>query len=272
MTEIDYDTKVMNWKRYMFALWLAAGCLACGDSDGESADAAPDSIDAAPPDTAPADATVDAGGALCPDQLLFTGEYVDWNSTPESFLGIPDAEISLAGSADISARTAPNGRVILCVPPGQDTVTFSFTQPMYLPLRYTTTDALLQLGPFSLRGLTEERIAALYETELEVTRDAERALVLVAIQDFQGQDIVPVLGASASLGVDNDGAFVANASGQYSAGDTLTNGLFVLFANVDATAGNTTVTVLGPDGIPCIGPAQIEVAPGELAATTFTCF
>lgn len=246
--------------------------MACGDSDGTSPDASPGVIDAAQTDSNLADAALDADNSICPGELLFTGEYVDWDSGPDAFLGIPDAEISLVASPDTTARTAPNGRVILCVPPDLGTASFSFIQPMYLPLRYTTTAEILGKGAFALRGLTENRIAALHETELQVTRDATRALVLVAIQDFQSQELgIPVIGASASLGADHDGAFVAGESGSYGAGNTLTNGLFVLFANVDAAEGTTTVTVTGPSGEPCTGPAAIEVAPGELAATTFTC-
>lgn len=204
---------------------------------------------------------------MCGTQLLFTGEYVDWDSSQANFRGIFDTQVAAQSDPGDAVTTAPNGRVILCLPASGGSVV-TFTHPDYLPVRYTVEPAAVD-GPFSIRGLTPDRADALFTTELSVTQDEAAAQVLVAVRSYPGG--TPVAGAQVSIGNQNVGSFTDTGDGTYGPGDTLAGGDFVLFANVETTGGSTTVSVTPPPGTTCEGPSTIDVAAGEIAVTTFSC-
>ena len=215
--------------------------------------------------TTPDGGAADAG--MCGAQLLFTGEYVDWDSTPADAMGIYDAQVAAQSNPDGAVSSAPNGRVILCLPASAGSVV-TFTHPDYLPVRYTVAPAAVD-GPFSIRGLTPARADALFSTELGITRDVAAAQVLVAVRSYPGG--TPVSGAQVSIGNQNVSSFTDTGDGTYGPGDTLAGGAFVLFGNVETTGGSTTVSVTPPPGTTCDGPSTIDVAAGEVAVTTFSC-
>jgi hypothetical protein len=244
---------------------VLAGCVSDTPSDP---DAAP--TDAALTDAAVTDALAPDAGVPCPGALLFTGGYEDWDSTDASFDGVEFAQVSQADDSANAAETAPNGRVMMCLPARRTAV--DFRQPDYLDLRYVATPGNLAL-PFDIRGLTPLRADDLFVGELGVARDEQAGYGLVAVRVEPGGE--PLIGARVQLGNAHAGAFVSDGAGVYGADDTLAAGPFVLFANVavsgDQGDGQSSVQVTPPDGYQCQGPGTIDVRAGALAATTFVC-
>lgn len=240
--------------------WLLAAVLVFGCRASEQAtDAGVVATDGPVADAS----TGDAGP--CGSQLLFTGEYIDWDIT--TFQGIFDATVSEVGNPDNAASTAPNGRVVLCLPADRRSVV-AFVHDDYLPLRYTL-DPSSALDVFSLRGLTPARADELFATELGLALDSASAQVLVEVR--ARSDGAPAVGAAVTLGNVSAGGFTDGGDGVYRPGDTVTSGASILFANVDVVGGSTTVTVTPPTGMTCSGPDTLALAAGEVTVATFTC-
>lgn len=239
---------------------LATLVCGCGESSG-GADAA---IDAGEADAAADAGEPDASGP-CAGQLLFTGGYVDWDSSDQAFDGVEFATWTEVADAQNTATTAPNGRGILCLPLDARSAV-DFTHPDYLDLRYTVDPEAAAMGAFEVRGLTPARADQLFADDLGVARDADSAQVLVAARTYPGG--APAAGATVSLGNAHQGAFTDDGTGAYATGDTLAGGAFVLFANVEVGPGQTTVTV---DGVTCVGPSTLDLMAGGLSVTTFAC-
>ncbi len=259
----------LDW--FLLISCLCAHPLAgCGSDDSPASDAAP--RDAALDATA--DGSIDASGdaGACAGLALFTGSYVDWDGNSEAPTNTLDTLVSEDGSAQNSVRiTAPNGRVVLCVPDSAPSVV-TFIHPDYLPLRYTFDPAAAGTA-FDIRGLTPARADELFTT-LGVTRDPAAAQVIVAVRrEVASPQAVgaAVTGARVSLGNASAGSFTAASDGTYGAGDTLAGDAFVLFTNTEVGSGTTAVTVTPPAGVTCVGPDSIAVAAGEIAVTTFAC-
>jgi len=210
--------------------------VACGD-DGPATDAGPDDAPFVP---------VDIDNGSCGDQLRFTGEYIDWDSSNASFCGIFDALFQVEGDGAMD-NTAPNGRFDLCVPRG-DSTTLTVTQPTgnsqctATPAPYTIPviavvreDFILAGGFWSGRAWTAARQASVFE-EAGVTFDPTRAQVVV---HFDG----PTAG----------GATLSNASG---AVRMLADTTDVFFANVEVGSGQTTLSVDGD--VPGEGSIPLE--------------
>jgi hypothetical protein len=255
----------LDW--FLLISCLCAHPLAgCGPDDSPASDAAP--RDAAPDATA--DGSIDAGP--CADLALFTGSYVDWDGNSEAPTNTLDTLVSEDGGAQSSVRiTAPNGRVVLCLPDGAPSVV-TFTHPDYLPLRYTFDPAAAGTA-FDIRGLTPARADELFTT-LGVTRDPAVAQAIVAVRrEAASPQAVgaAVAGARVSLGNASAASFTAASDGTYGAGDTLAGDAFVLFTNTELGGGTAAVTVTPPAGVTCVGPDSIAVVAGEIAVTTFAC-
>jgi len=77
-----YDTAMERYIVY-FALiglmYVAAGCSSVDSDVDASNPPAADAVSTNPPD---------ANNDFCPGEFLFTGEYVDWDSTDDAFLGV----------------------------------------------------------------------------------------------------------------------------------------------------------------------------------------
>jgi len=265
--EICHDAAV-RWLLVWSAV-LAAGCSGGGAS----------------PDARPADAPVDAVGVdagpdafdRCPGELTFTGDYVDWDSSEQSFHGIFDAELHEVDDPGNSARTAPNGRGVLCVTPGVDT-DVAYSHPDYLPMVFSMDAAAMAAGPFSTKGLEPARADSLFGDELSLTRNPAAAVALIEVRRFPGGE--PVVGATVTLGNGHDGVFTRDAAAAWQPGATITDDAWVLFTNVDGAGqvdgdggsyGTTSVTVTPPDGTSCVGRPAIALGAGGIAATTFAC-
>jgi hypothetical protein len=248
--------------------WLLLSCLCAPLLAGCGSDDSPAS-DAAPPDATP-DAPVDAGP--CGDLALFTGSYVDWDGNSEAPTNTLDTVVSEdADPQNAVTITAPNGRVVLCLP-GDATSIVSFTHPDYLPLRYAFDPAAAGTA-FDIRGLTPARADELFTT-LGVTRDPAVAQVIVAVRmETANPEAVgaAVTGARVRLGNLSAGSFTGPGDGTYGAGDTLAGDAFVLFTNTELGGGTTSVTVTPPQGVTCAGPDSVPVAAGAISVTTFAC-
>jgi hypothetical protein len=252
-------------------LALLVSCSGCpgGGGNGKDAADADDDADGGP------DGLIDAGGP-CPGQTFFTGDYVDWDSSESSFLGIFEAEVyDMANPATVEL-TAPNGRAELCVPAAGDRQ-ISFVHDDYMPMVFTMDQAAADAGPFSARGLTAAQATALY-TELAMAPNPDTALVVVEVLHFPGG--TPVIGATVALGNAHDGAYARDSGGAWVSGATTTDGAQVLFGNVTGatavdgdggTYGTTTVSVIPPGGTTCVAPATLAIGKGEMASTTIAC-
>ena len=257
----------------MIRLAVCAGALsvfaiaACGNDDPAAFDANPSADGPATIDALTFDSTPPDAAGPCPGGVEFTGGYEDWDSTDQDFLGIVDATYTEVGNKSNTATTAPNGRVEMCLEPIGNSV-LTITHNTYLDAVYSMSSEANAAGPFAIRGLTAARADQLF-TDISETRDVGDAQVIVAVRLYPGG--TPVVGAQVSVGNTNDGAFTPNASGAYVSGATTTDDAFVLFANTQLGADTTTVTVTPPNGTTCDGVANIVVAAGELAFTTFAC-
>jgi hypothetical protein len=252
-------------KHSIFVLFLAA-CSGAPEA----------AVDAATVDAAAVDATwyqdtgliVDGETAgVCGADLVFTGGYVDWDSTPDNFAGVAQYTLTDVINPENTAIAAPNGRGTLCLPAAAPSfVDFSHTD--YLDLRYTVWPEAARRGPFAVKGLTPARADALGYTPEPAT-----ALVLVAVRTYNN-DLVPgepTVGARVTLETPHTGAFIDDGTGAYQAGDTVATDAYVLFTDVAVGTGQTDVVVTPPAGFACAGPVALDLVPGAIAATTFAC-
>ena len=229
----------------------ASFATACG---GDDAPAGGDAHVDAPVETGPA---VDA---FCGTRSLFTGEYVDWDSSDASFHGIFDAAFSVEGGsgAHASETTPPNGRFILCIDaaangtlvditPGSDSDMGS--GGAYLPGVAIAENAVISVIPFSsARSFTEARRASMF-TQIGQPFDAAK-----------GQLFVHLTNTTATLAIS-----AAHATPQaYGASETWaagTTGTYVFFPNVDLSGG-PTVTLTGTPVVS--GGGTFPVTAGKL--------
>jgi hypothetical protein len=211
-------------------------CGACSDDTGGDVDAAVD---------APTDVAIDVADGPCGAGYQMTGEYIDWDSTASTFDGVESSTWTLTTPPGTSATTAPNGRIIICLP--RSTVTLSVTQTAtpYIEARFVADPAVLAVpgGIFSARGLKMADATTEYNAIMVgMTFDTAAAHVLVY---KRGTPTAVTLGAQAS--------FVSDGTDDltWTAGAT---GTFVLFPNVPVGNGTGTLggTFTGPTSIPLV--------------------
>lgn len=259
---------------HVTALVMAASGLAgCGNGGGGTVDARADAA-AAVADAAP-DGAPDAFD-LCPGQTLFTGEYIDWDSSVSNFHGVADGTVTDVNDSNRTDQTSPNGRWEVCVPSATDGL-FSFTQTDYLPLLYTMDADSIATGIPTVRGLTPARAVELFAGMGGPSRDTGKAQLMIDVRRYPAD--MPVDGATIDIGSTlNDGAWARDATGGLSAGATTGAGGLIWFINVDTTPANVgdvgrdvVVTVTPPNGTTCVGPATVHVEAGKMAAASFAC-
>jgi hypothetical protein len=254
-------------QRLLFVV-VAAAAACSGGASAPVLDAGVTVMDTALlPDT-PAAAIDAAPAGVCGADLVLTGNYVDWDSTPESFVGVAEFTLTQVADPQNTATAAPNGRGTLCLPGTAATSFVDFTHPNYLDLRYSVWPEAARRGPFEMKGLTAARADA-----LGFAPEPGAAVVLVAVRTYNS-DLVPgdpTAGARVTLGNPHTGAFVDDGTGTYQSGDTVAAGAYVLFRDVAVGAGQTDVVVTAPAGVTCVGPAVLDLVPGAIAAATFAC-
>jgi len=220
---------------------MLLGLVACGDNLQPA-------VDARPIDSAPVDAAVDGP---CATGRYVTGELVDLDSTNAAFAGVSNAQFTQRGGAGMDA-TSPNGRFEMCV-----ASTTSYLFDVDAPathadsIAYFEAEAIEGGRMISFRTWTGGRAQSFY-TSLGLTFDPAKAHVLVFAAGDRSQ--LTLSGGShgtvvAGNGGETTGAYTwaAGASGRY-----------VLFPNVDPTAGE--VMVIGD----LSGPHLVPVAAGKI--------
>jgi len=220
----------------------ALSILACSD------DATP-AIDA--PDV-PTDAAIDAAG--CGSDFLFTGAYVDWDSTTSAFSGVFESMWTLPGPPPRTVLTNPNGRVELCIPPSGVSL-LTATRADYLPAVFVAEPDVFEspgLFFFSTKGLKTARAASFY-TSIGLTFDATKAHVLVEKQ--HAAISLSLTGGGAAFAVDNPDDLT------WAPG---TSGGVVLFANVDPAGGEGALS----SSSSFVGPASLPLRAGTLTLLT----
>jgi hypothetical protein len=217
------------------------GGAACSDDDsGGEVDAATD---------APVDVAIDVPDGPCGAGYQMTGEYIDWESpTAMGFDGVEDTVFTMTTAPSTSATTAPNGRVIICLPrtPTQLTVvhTPGAGPKLYVDAVFLADPAVLSPtgGIFSARGLKIANANTSYDAiSSGMTFDAGAAHVFV---HKRGTATALTLGGATSYvsDGDNDTTWTAGATGT-----------FTLFPNVPVgITGMATLggTFTGPSSIP----------------------
>lgn len=238
-------------------LVLSAAMLetGCGSSDPASSDAAGSAADA----MAVVDATpIDAGPAdafnPCPGAATFEVGVVDW-VTGENLPGVVAEE-----SKGNAASSAPNGRVVVCVP-ASGPVNIRFTKAEYVNRVHTTSVEAIAaqyatgVAP-SFRMLKVTDADSLYSGAM-LSRDGAKTTVIAMPTNTNTG--LPLAGATVSIVATNEGAFIPQ-------GASLTPGLAtaedgkLLFLNTDLGSGTSEVSVTGPGS--CEIPASVILEAG----------
>jgi hypothetical protein len=110
-------------------------------------------------DAGQVDAAIDARIG-CTGAQEFTGELIDFDSSPSAFQGVFDAVFTMRGEPTCTATTAPNGRFILSVP--LDVVEFDVDAPGdYLDGIWPVDGGLIASATNSSRALAEADLVGL---------------------------------------------------------------------------------------------------------------
>ncbi len=238
------------------ALVPAVALTACGSGDdGASSDAAAAvdaevAVDAPIPDAGTPDAF-----DPCPGETTFEIGVVDW-TTGENLPGVIVEE-----SEGNGASSAPNGRVVVCVP-ATGLVNFRFSKTDYVDRIHTTTVEAIAaqyasgVAP-SFRMLTESDADSLY-TGIMSTRDVGRTTFIAMPTNANTGE--PLAGATVSIDAANDGSYVPQGAGLVLGDESLTDGKVVML-NTDLGKANTTeIVVTGPGS--CEIPSAISLEAG----------
>jgi len=225
--------------RPLACVLLITACGGCGDDGGGAVDATP---------------VVDIDNASCGDQLNFTGELVDWDSSAASFCGVNGATFNGGGGM---SNTPPNGRFAFCIPrSGVTNVTItppgSMSGCSSMPGTYTmgaigvANPATILAGTFwSGRIFTMQRAATL---GAGITIDPAKAQVIVHVEGQQRG--VAILATHGTAQAFNGTTWAAGEVGKD-----------VYFPNVDvAGTGTTMLTVVGG----AVGTGPIMIAPNKI--------
>jgi hypothetical protein len=173
-----------------------AACSACGDDGMPTIDAPPDP---------------------CMPEMQVTGEYVDWDSTAATFMGVFGATFTLRADPSKTATTAPNGRFILCVPAADGLIDITpMTGSDYIGGTLVVNKAVIQSGAtLSLRSFKSTRAA-------DFSFDAAKAHVYVHVD-----------GGSRTATTSNPAAVQKHFDGTWVDGNTGTD---IYLGNIDPQA------------------------------------
>ncbi len=213
---------------------------ACGDNLQPA-------IDARPIDSAPADAAPDGP---CATGRYVTGELLDLDSTSAALAGIKAATFTQRGGT-ATDMTSPNGRFEMCA-----SSTTNYLFDVDAPATHVDAIAYFEVEALaarmiSFRTWTLARAATFY-TSLGLTYDPTKAHVLVFLAgDRSGLTLSG--GSHGTVIAGNDEATAGTVT--WAAGAT---GRYVLFPNVDPTAGE--VMVIGD----LSGAHTVPVAAGKI--------
>jgi hypothetical protein len=242
----------------------AAALVAAGCGDDEIVNDGESPIDAGPPD----------GGAdaenLCPGALTFEA----WARNLVTGLNEFDVAVSEVADPSNTTTSAPNGRVVICLPDGADS-----------ELRAEKTDYLSRVDrvPGAVAALFSPDTIAypLFVTSqadfeglaADLAFDVDPGAAQVVVSVVLAADGAPLIGATVAIDKASDGAATRDEGGAFTAGDQIAAGDLVLFPNVPLAGGDVEITVTPPDGFrgTCSGPATLGLTAGEMSGALFAC-
>ena len=235
---------------------------ACGDD--EVAD------DGVPPiDSGIPDAGVDAEN-LCPGAITFEAFAGNLESGSAEF----EVEVTEVADPGNSASSAPNGRVVLCLPQDTDSEIRAEKTDYLTRVDAVTTGVFTILTgagqPYPLFVIAQAAAETLY-TDLGTTFMAGDAQVVVSVLEYPAG--TPLTGATVEIDKADTGTFTRDGVGGFADGNAVAGGGLVLFANVPLAGGDLEITVTPPDGFrgTCTGPATLGLTAGEMSGALFAC-
>jgi hypothetical protein len=257
---------MLAWPAWLVAALGAAALVttACGGDDEIVGDG-----DVAPIDAAIPDGSFDAEN-LCPGAVTFEAFAAGLESGTAEF----DVAVTEVGNPTNTETSAPNGRVVICLPDADSSLSAEKTD--YL----TRVDAVpaavaAQFSPstiaYPLYVITQAAAETLY-TDLGSTFDAGDGQVVVSVLEMPAG--TPLTGAVVDIDKSpGGGPFTRDANGDFTASDEIAGGGLILFANVATAGGDLVVTVTPPDGFSgtCTGPATLALTAGQLSGALFAC-
>jgi len=180
-------------------------------------------------------------------EMQVTGEYVDWDSSPATFMGIFGAQFTLRSDPSKTTTTAPNGRFILCVPVADGIIDITpMTGSDYVAGSLVVNKAVVQSGAMlSLRSFKTTRAA-------DFGFSATKAHVFVHVD---GGSRTATTASPAAVQKHFDGAMWADGN----------TGSDIYLGNIDAQ-GTTALTV--PDTAK--GAGSIPLTTGAFTYVTVT--
>lgn len=198
-------------------------------------------VDARPIDSVPADADPDGP---CATGRYVTGELLDLDSTSAALAGINAATFTQRGGT-ATDMTSPNGRFEMCA-----ASTTNYLFDVDAPATHVDAIAYFEVEALtarmiSFRTWTPARAVTFY-TSLGLTYDPTKAHVLVFLAGDHSQ-LTLSGGSRGTVIAGNDEATAGTVT--WAAGST---GRYVLFPNVDPTAGEVMVMgdLSGPHTVP----------------------
>ncbi|HEU5059483.1 MAG TPA: hypothetical protein VFU21_23275, partial [Kofleriaceae bacterium] len=220
--------------------------------------------DGGPPDATPIDAE-----NLCPGAVTFEAFAGNLESGAAEF----EVELSEVADPGNSATSAPNGRIVLCLPDADSDLRAEKTD--YLSRVDAVPGAVAaHFDPegiaYPLHVISQAAAETLY-TDLGTTLMAPDAQVVVSVIEVPAG--TPLEGATVEIDKADTGQFARDETGSFAAGNQVAGGGLVLFANVPLAGGDVEVTVTPPDGFrgTCTGPATLPLTAGEMSGAVFAC-
>jgi len=179
-------------------------------------------------------------------------------------MGIPDARFQLRSNPDKVAFSAPNGRIILCIPPSNNNALIDSSKEGYPPLLIVESLSISESLEFSLRYFTQSEISEILSAN-SLTFEAEKSHLMVDIRDKNG---VAIPGVDLVLEEIDAVHFTRTPNGNIS-WDQESNGPLFFFPNL--ISQNVQIQITPPSGITCRGAFSATLEAGITSFHRFIC-
>lgn len=235
--------------------WIAALLLlGCGESSSTPDAQSIDAMTAPDFDASNIDAGIDAFNP-CPGQSTLELGVVDWETNENLF----DIAVQVEGGN--SATSAPNGRVVICIPQSGPIV-YTLTHQDYLPRVHTTTAEHITtqtsngIAP-TFRLINQQTRTSLYNGTKTIIDDLKSTVIVMT----DNTDGAPRSGVSVGIGNTFGRAFTPGSTPLelISGNESVVDGR-VLFLNSETTPAQSTLAIKSPVG--CTAPATFTIAAG----------
>ena len=189
--------------------------------------------------------------------LMFTGEYVDWDSTDTGFFcGIFQATFTVHGDPSRTNLTNPNGRFMLDLAPAQ-TTQIDITPPT------AQSECSQPKSTYNVPGILIADASVIASGQMYSARSftVDKAPT-VGYDSSKAQVLVHVDGTPRAVSITGNHQPAEAFDGTtWAAGDT---GVNVYFPNVDPAPGTTTVSTTGS----ALGTGTVPIAAGTFTYVT----